>query len=490
MRLHLNPGTVGISYEAAGRLLDALEELDTEPHALYVMRHGETVLEGYWAPYGPGVIHGCQSLTKTVTGIALGCALQEGILSLEDRLIDLFPEYAPLTEGSRWWEEVRVKHLATMSCGMDSQTSVTGRHWIRGFFETRIDHRPGTSYFYNSIACSMVGACIRKRTGEGLLQYLSERVFRKIGIDPAHLRWHCHADGMENGSGGFISTARDNALLMELYRRRGVWNNERILSKEWVDFALQVQNPHVGGDAQYGGMLWVREGCFVADGAMGQWSLLFPRQDLVISLNQTICRPDVDDAVRRAVCEFADSVTESKEEWTDRQRKRFAGRLERLCIPAPVCREDGDALAALSGRSLKIPEGSSHFFADDLTIFDLAYGAPVKGFSFRERMGELVLHVVTETGEADCNVAFHGYRPVQMIAPVTNNPARMASVTGSFPGERELRLEIRWLESCRVHLLTFRFDEEGADITTSRIPVGGFDVPDETVRAVWVKGER
>ena len=79
-----------------------------------------------------------------------------------------------------------------------------------------------------------------------------------------------------------------------------------------------------------------------------------------------------------------------------------------------------------------------------------------------------------------------GNRTVCDIAPVSNNPARMASVTGCFPDASTLCLEIRWLETCRIHRLTFRFDEAGADIITTRVPVGGFDVPDESARAAWL----
>lgn len=480
-----HPGSAGVSYGDADRLLDALESLRTEPHAIVVMRHGSPVIEGYWAPYGPGVIHGDQSLSKTVTGIALGAAVTGGILSLEERLIDIFPEYAHHTAGKPWWDELKMRHIATMSAGMDGQPEVTAPDWIERFFQMDIAHQPGTAYFYNSIACSMVGACIRKRTGMGMLDYLSDRVFRKIGVDPDHLRWHKHADGLENGSGGFISTARDNALLMELYRRGGVWEGQTILSKEWVDFALCEQNDRTGGDATYGGMLWVRPGCFSADGAMGQWGMLFPEKDTVVSIQQTITSPPVDGLVRKAIFAFVNSMQDQPVAWTEEETARFHARLQTLCIPAPAYGENLPALRALSGKTLVVKEGAARFFADDLIIFDKAYAAPVEAYGFQENHGDLLLTVTAHGKTVACPVAMRGYRPVCYVEPVTVNPACMASVTGVFLDENTLRLEVRWLESCRVHLLTFHFDDSGADITTARIPVGGFDVPDEHARAAW-----
>ena len=483
-----HPGTIGVSCGDANRLLDAIEASGTEPHALLVMRRGIPAFEGYWAPYGPGIIHGDQSLTKTLTGIALGAAVTEGLLSLEDRLIDLFPEYARYTEGKKWWNELKVRHICTMGTGMESQPPVTDPEWVKKFFTVDIVHQPGTALYYNSIACSMVGACIRKKTGLGLIDFLTPRVFDKIGIDPKKIGWHKHADGLENGSGGWISTVRDNALLMELYRRGGLWDGERILSREWVDFALQVQNPHSDGPT-YGGMMWMYPGFMMADGAMGQWSMLFPEKDLVISIQETITGDGTTERVRTALADFAAGLREEAVSWTEAETRAFKRRLSCLAIPAPHYGENPAALRQLDGRSLKVTEGKARFFADDLCIFSLAYDSPVDVFTFSVQNGNLVLGVTSRGKTVRCPVGMKGQRITWDVEPVSGNPARTACMAGAFEADGTLRLELRWLESCRVHYLTFRFDGDGADISTVRVPVGGFDVPEEKARGEWLKGE-
>ncbi len=479
-----HPGTVGVSSGGAHRLLDEIEASGTEPHALLVMRHGIPAFEGYWAPYGPGTIHGDQSLTKTLTGIALGAAITEGLLSLDDRLIDLFPEYAHHAEGRKWWNELQVRHICTMGTGMESQPPVTDPDWVEKFFTIEIVHPPGTALYYNSIACSMVGACIRKKTGLGLIDFLTPRVFEKIGIDPGRIAWHKHADGLENGSGGWISSARDNALLMELYRRGGVWDGERILCKEWVDFALQVQNPHSDG-ATYGGMMWMYPGFMVADGAMGQWSMLFPEKDTVISILETISAPETVQKVRTALERFVAGLQEEPAVWTEAETEAFQRRLSCLAIPAPRYRENRTALDRLDGRTLTVTEGTARFFADDLCIFNPEYDSPVEAFSFHAENGELELGVTARGKTVICPIGMKGQRITKDIPPVSTNPARTACMAGHFLDERTLQLEIRWLESCRVHLLTFRFDGQGADLSTVRLSVGGFDVPEEKARGIW-----
>lgn len=479
-----HPGTVGISAGAADRLLDALERCGTEPHALLVMRHGSPVFEGYWAPYAPGVIHGDQSLTKTVTGIALGVAITEGILHLDDRLIDIFPEFAHHTQGRPWWDLLRARHIATMGAGMERQPPVTDPDWIEKFFQMDIVHAPGSAFYYNSIACSMVGACIRKRTGLGLMDYLTPRVFNKLGIDVEHLRWHKHPDGMENGSGGLISTVRDNALMMELYRRGGIWEGERILCPEWVDFALHVQNPHTDG-ATYGGMMWIYPGFVIADGAMGQWSMLFPEKDMVISIQETIVGGSTCDRVRKALTSFVDTISDTPQSWTEEEIVSFQRRLRSLSLPAPEYQQNQAALHQLDGRRLVVTEGVARFFADDLMIFNHEYSTPIDAYTFHERNGDLLLTVEARGLAVTCPVGLRGYRPVCDVPSVSTNPARTACVTGAFPDAHTLALEIRWLETCRVHRLIFHFDAVGATITTIRVPIGGFDVPEETAHAQW-----
>lgn len=479
-----HPRTVGVSYKDANLLLDNIEKSGTEPHALLVMRHGIPVIEGYWAPYGPGMIHGDQSLTKTMTGIALGAAITEGILSLEDRLIDLFSEHAHHTFNKPWWDELRVKHICTMGTGMENQPAVTDPEWIEKFFTMDIVHQPGTALYYNSIACSMVGACIRKQTGLGLIEFLTPRVFDKIGIDPTKIVWHKHEDGLENGSGGLISSVRDNALMMDLYRCGGVWNGKRILSEEWVKFALQVQNPHSDG-ATYGGMMWIYPEFMLADGAMGQWSMLFPKKDVVISILETMSKPGTDVKVRNALSLFVSKLEDKETVWTTEETKTFNHRLACLAIPRPEYGENRDVLRKLDGRILKITEGTARFFADDLCIFNREYCTPIEAFSFFEQNGELTLGISARGQTVFCPIGMKGQRITKDVKPISTNPARTSCMAGSFLNDYTLRLEIRWLESCRIHFLTFRFDEKGAILSTVRVPVGSFDVPEEIAYGLW-----
>ncbi len=93
------PESVGIRSEAVSRFLDRMTDGFTEMHSLMIMRHGKICGEGWWAPYAPGLRHTMMSQSKTYTGTAIGIALREGILSLDERLVDIFPGYVPEDPG-------------------------------------------------------------------------------------------------------------------------------------------------------------------------------------------------------------------------------------------------------------------------------------------------------------------------------------------------------------------------------------------------------
>ena len=127
-----------------------------------------------------------------------------------------------------------------MGCGMDAMPRPTV-DWIRDFMHTPVNHKPGTAFMYNSTGSSILGAIVRKKTGEGLQEYLSKRLFCKIGIDPDNIRWYCMPDGMEMGGGGMLATTEDNLRLMKLYADGGVWEGERILAEDYVRLATTNQ---------------------------------------------------------------------------------------------------------------------------------------------------------------------------------------------------------------------------------------------------------
>lgn len=477
----ISPEAVGIPSRDVHALLEALEASGSELHGMMILRHGMVAAEGWWAPFAAGQVHGSQSLTKTMTGSAFGVAMLKGLMTLDTKLTDIFPEYAHLCAGKTYWNELRMRHMTTMSAGMEKQPAVTDPDWIEKFFTMDIVHKPGTAFYYNSAACSMVGACIRRLTGLGLREYLRDRLLTPIGIDADRLKWHCHPDGMENGSGGLVSTTEDNARLMELYRQGGNWNGRQLLAPEWIGFALRIQNSHLPAPLSYCGMMWKREECFMADGAMGQWAMLFPEKDVVVSLNQTISSGPQGDDVLKAVFTFVRGLSDKTLEDDPQAAAALTGRLKKLAVKTPDYGENPALLRRIHDKSYRITQGNVRFFADDLAIFQRSFAVNVLGFHFSAHDGNLLITVKTDEGSVACPCGLKGQRLVSTVD--SHNPAKTLALNGFVPDDNTLCLEIRWLESCRIHRLTFSFSEADAEVVSHMDAVGGFDVPDETALA-------
>jgi CubicO group peptidase (beta-lactamase class C family) len=487
--VHSTPEATGISSRDIFQLVNNLENSGTEMHGLIVLRHGKSVAEGWWAPYSPGAIHGSQSLTKTFTGTAFGIAMAEGLLRLEDRLVDIFPEYVP-DPPLPYLNDLKVRHILTMSSGMETMPAVTDADWIRKFFEAPIVHPPGTAYFYNSIACSMVGACIRKKTGLGLAEYLRPRLFEKIGIDADRIRWYLHGDGLENGSGGIVTTTGDNARLIQLYMNGGMWNGQRILPEEWVRMATSMQNDHFRETAKdpipgmgYGGMMWIRDKAYYADGAMGQLSIGFPEKSLVISVNQTCADPDSDKRMRSALFGFAACAKDGPLPEDPQACDELSKRLDTLALPAPDYAQDSAASARINGRRCRIEQGRAAFFPEDLAIYNLGYHDEVSAFGFEFAREALKLTLESESGVHTVFVGMDGRTRSNSLS--CGMPTEDVLLSASWISEDTLRLDIRWIEVCRTRRIDFCFTETGAEIVSTVKKVGGFDVPLQVAIACW-----
>lgn len=468
------PEALGIQSQDVQRFLDALEHSGSELHGLVMMRHGKIFAQGAWAPYAPGVVHAQQSLTKTLTGAAYGAAELLGILDLKELVIDIFPEYAALTSGP-YWDELKVYHLLTMSSGMESQHPVNAEDWMRGFFTMPIVHQPGTAMYYNSAACSLVGACIRRRSGLSLLDFLRVHVLDKIGIDGQRVKWLRHPDGQENGSGGILTTTEDNARLMQLYLQHGQWNGEQIISRCWADMATSLQNPHAAGDGPeaplgYGGMMWIRPNCYYADGGMGQYAVVFPEKQLVICLNETLSTPDAAQKIHEALFHF-DRFAQAQPLPPDEHASRgLQDRLSRLSIPAPP-------LSTCQGTpprgTLHIRHGEVPLFADDFKIFAACYQDSVQSLSLHCQGSLVTLQVKSASGTHTFHTSTDGRRWHNHTQG--NSLATELCLSAWWSGPQTLVFEFRWIESCRLRTVALHFDDGGAEIQTTLMRVGGFD---------------
>ncbi len=281
------PEEQGVSSAAILAFVEAADRIDAM-NSLMIVRHGRVVAEGWWAPYDAGSNHELYSLSKSFTSTAVGFAVAEGKLGLDDELLKIFPEDAP-AEPSANLKSMRIRDLLTMNAGHQDETATApDKLTTKSFLAHPVPHKPGTHFKYNTPATFMLAAAVQKRTGQSLVEYLKPRLFDPLGIEKPV--WAVNSQGIALGGYGLRVRTEDIARFGQLYLRRGVWQGKQLLPADWVDLATSRQvsngsNPKSDWEQGYGFQFWrCRHGAYRGDGAFGQYCLVLPEQDAVIAV--------------------------------------------------------------------------------------------------------------------------------------------------------------------------------------------------------------
>ncbi|MDR6220314.1 serine hydrolase [Deinococcus soli (ex Cha et al. 2016)] len=290
-----SPESLGLPSGAVLARLDALAADGLELHGFTLRRSGRVVAGGHWFPYGPERVHHVYSLSKAFAAVGVGLLVQEGRLSVEDRVVDLFTDALPPVVGEHL-RAMRVEDLLTMRTGhaadvTDALVAAGDGDWVTAFLAQPVAFQPGTHFVYNSGASFLLSALVQRVTGETLLAFLTPRLLEPLGVRGA--RWVSNAGGVNLGGWGLHLRTVDVASFGQLLLDRGTWQGQRLLSAAWVDAmrAAHVPPGTTPGDDKsdwaqgYGYQVWrCRHGAYRADGAFGQFCVVMPEQDMVLAV--------------------------------------------------------------------------------------------------------------------------------------------------------------------------------------------------------------
>lgn len=289
------PEAQGVDSSGIAAFLSACAGSGLELHSLMLVRHGFVIAESWWHPYSSDKRHMLFSLSKSFTATAIGLAVAEGRLSLDDTVVSFFPEKAPAIVSENL-AAMRVHDLLTMSTGhavepMSGLRAETN-DWVSSFLAVDVPHAPGTHFLYNSLATYMLSAILHKLTGERLLDYLTPRLFVPLGItDPT---WEQCPLGIDTGGWGLSVCTEDIAKFGQLYLSDGIWDGARLLPEGWVANATKKHiangdNPESDWAQGYGFQFWrCRHGAYRGDGAFGQYCVVLPEQGAVLAITSGV----------------------------------------------------------------------------------------------------------------------------------------------------------------------------------------------------------
>ena len=286
------PEAQGVPSPAVLAFVEAVDKKIDTLHSFMVVRHGFVIAEGWWKPEAADQPHILMSLSKSFTSTAVGLAIDEGKLRLDDPVLKFFPDDAP-AEPSDHLKALTVRDLLTMTGGHDTEPkSVHGAPTVKEFLAHPFVYPPGTHFQYNTMGTYTLSAIVTKVTGQTVLDFLRPRLFEPLGIE--NPEWDRSPEGYSLGGYGLKLRTEDIAKFGQLYLQQGEWHGKRLIPREWVEQATSKQVPNeqqdhakIGPDWQqgYGFQFWrCTHDAFRGDGAGGQFCVVMRDQDAVVAI--------------------------------------------------------------------------------------------------------------------------------------------------------------------------------------------------------------
>ena len=316
------PEEVGVRGEVLKEFTAYAEENELEMHSLMVLRHGKVALEWYNEPFSADTPHAMYSISKSITATAIGFAVSEGLLSLDDRMLDFFPEYPP-KKPNPYFDKLTVRNLITMRSGKQTDMLVQkGKiDWIENYINAPWIFEPGTDFLYVNENIFMLCAILHKITKQTVIEFLTPRLFEPLGIEIPF--WETDPKGVEAGGWGLQLTTEDLAKIADCYLHDGKSGKKQVIPAEWTKEATVNQLGEAkqrsldpGYNSGYGYCFWMNdteEFSYRMDGMFSQFAINFPSYDATVVLTAAVA---VEKYARLALWNFfpAAFVTEQKKE--------------------------------------------------------------------------------------------------------------------------------------------------------------------------------
>ena len=312
--LHADP-TDGCGVPALCELADRLAaSTNGNVHAVLVARDGKLLFERYFSgpdevdnrkvrnvTFAADTLHDMKSVSKSVASLALGIAIDRGLIrSVNEPILSFFPELSDMRSPER--DRLQLVHALTMSMGQKwvEATPETGDEnndearmnrspdSCRYVLSLPVTAPPGQEFFYNTGALALVSAIMRKATGRPLDEFAREVLFEPLGITA--VEWK-RRKGDTDAGGGLRLRPRDMAKIGQLVLSEGRWNGRPIVSKTWIDASmtprLRVSDT---SSYSYGYLWWLSHSLhngqelawWAALGRGGQSIRIVPALDLVV----------------------------------------------------------------------------------------------------------------------------------------------------------------------------------------------------------------
>ena len=275
------PESVGIDSSVISKMTEEMSYRGINVHSLMILRDNKVACEAWSKPLTPEMTHMVYSISKSFLATAYGFALDEGKISRETKLIDVFPEASKKQDA--FLEKLTIHHLLCMTAG--KQTAIRGsksNDWLKLFVNAKWIFEPGTSWRYVNDNYYIASKMLCKVLGESITEYLTPRLYEPLGIDIPF--WEHSPEGVEAGGWGLQLKPEDIAKLILCYQNNGRYNDVQVIPEWWTKEATgfiadnSVSEKEPDASAGYGCGFWRCAGLpntYRAEGMFCQYAISF-----------------------------------------------------------------------------------------------------------------------------------------------------------------------------------------------------------------------
>lgn len=283
---YATPEETGIS---SSIIKDFIKELNNDAstaiHSLIIVKNNNTILEMTNKPYKIDYWRYTFSLSKTITALAIGMLIDDGLLNVNDSITKYLGDHmSPLDKLK--FRDITIEHLLTMSSGFtfNELGAVTINDWLRGIISTSLKWPAGSQFEYNSMNSYLLAVVVCRITGSSLMCFLEKRLWSILDIKNVY--WDKCPFGIEKGGWGLYLSPKDMAKLGVLFLNKGKWDNKQVISEKWLNEMItpRFNTSEHFGDYDYGYQIWIKKDnkAFLMNGMFGQNVLVIPKNNIVV----------------------------------------------------------------------------------------------------------------------------------------------------------------------------------------------------------------
>ncbi len=457
-----SPEEVGVDSSVLSQFFKELKASTYNFKNIMVLRDGKVAAECSHYPYFPEMPGTMFSLSKAITAVAIGFAIDEGLLTIDSPMEEIFKD--DFKKGKlKKIEGITVRHLMDMTAG--KKLSVLDDKeigdWLNNFVKAKRFAKPGEKFCYVSDNTYVLSRIISKVSGQSLFEYIKPRFFEPLYIDTNH--WDVDSKGYNAGGWGLYLKVEDLARIGICFLQKGVYNGVQVIPVGWTDkmttpYIDETPSSYAKG-LSFGFNTWInKDGSYYRfEGLFGQYIFFYPKHNALVVMNGADIRQDIifDTIDKYFPLAFKDNLQVPEGQATEAFRKELKQYSYDIIEVAP---RQAKTEARVNGNKYRM---FPQMFASMLTLSQI-FTLPRKtgymkhvSFNFKEEYGELVW---TErcAGENKIVISFDGVRRISEID--FGHQKTHVCAYGKWHNKRKLEIQIFSFEIPEVKTWFVKFD--------------------------------